>query len=130
MKNTEKEIELSNGKKYTVLELLNVVYKQYRDLFKRDLIHSLHDLLWQVMINKIYKEQGKICFHVNVRPEGNEIVVAFESGGYRGTGLYFVSRNYNETCSYCDKINEWVFQLNKKEVMIMVSKSMQPLVAD
>jgi hypothetical protein len=100
--------------------------KEYFDHFKtgEPQYRSFHDLLWQIHVNKM-TEDSLVLFHVNVEPDGNKLVIAYESGGYKNTGVVFTSENYNECCDIVEKINERFFGYDTKEQSKIIAVSMQ-----
>lgn len=88
---------------------------------------SFHDLLWQIAINGMLDDEKEpVVFTVNVRGDfGNELVLAYSSGGYKSTGVYFISNNYSDCYDLSEEINSYFFQIDKKEQMQLISKSMR-----
>lgn len=75
------------------------------------------------MINESLKNE-KVCFYVNVLSYKNELLIAYESGGYKSTGIYFTSNNFGECCETSEKLSEKVFGLTKSQCTKLISKSM------
>lgn len=87
---------------------------------------SFHDVLWQIAINGMLDDEKEpVIFSVNVMGEhGNELVLAFASGGFKGTGVYFVNDNYNKCSDIAEEITSLFFQIDKEEQMKCMSRSM------
>lgn len=101
---------------------LNEAYKKFNKLFRID-TRSFHDLLWQIIVNETFK--GRVfCLHVVVEEDGNHLVVAFASGGYQKTGVYFNDVDYNKCCDIVEGINEAAFKLSIEDTNLIVSNSM------
>lgn len=75
---------------------------------------TITDLLWQILVNEIYKNDN-VCFHVDVLSENYELIVAFEIGGFKRTNIFFKSEDYNECCEICARLSEKVFNLTKEQ---------------
>lgn len=110
-------------------KLCSDIRKEYNEHFKTGKIQyrSFHDLLWQIAINGMLDNEDNepVSFHVDVTGKfGNQLVLAYSSGGYKNTGVYFVSSNYNECCDIAEKINERFFKIDKEEQMRLINKSM------
>lgn len=109
------------------IEKSNKVVIDYRDNFTPpDYINSFNtfsNLIWQIVVNEIYKNE-KVCFYVDVMSEKNSLIVAFEIGGYKKTGVNFIQDNFNFCIDLCDKLNEEVFGLSKEETVKLVNTSM------
>jgi hypothetical protein len=90
-------------------EKLNKIYSEYKQYFETDVLKSsIHNLLWQIMINKAY--QGKnIAFHPNISNEGTEMVIADEQGCFYHTHLFFLDSDYNKCCDISEKLSIEVF---------------------
>jgi hypothetical protein len=108
----------------TNVERVNEAYDEYNDNFERSPITgSFHNALWQLLINEVHK--GHVfCFWVVVGSEGNQLVVAFGTGGYQETGIYFKSSNFNECCSVVEGINQSAFNLDVDDTNYIVANSM------
>ena len=87
---------------------------------------SFHDMLWNIIVKRsLEDEKEPVIFHVNVMGEhGNELVFAYASGGFRGTGVYFISAIYTTCCDVVEKLNEKLFQIDIKEQTKLLNKSM------
>lgn len=107
---------------------LSNLKKEYNHNFKSGgiLFRSFHDLLWQIAINGMLEdEKDPVIFHVDVTAKnGNELILAFSSGGYKKTGVYFVNEDYSKCCDIAEEINEKFFQIDKDEQMELMAKSM------
>ena len=107
----------------TVSEL----YKKFKDYFKADPLEyrSLHDLLWQIAVNRVLEdEKDPIIFHPNVTARGNEMVLAYASGGYKSTGVFFTSDNWSDCHDVATEINSLFFQIDDMEQRKIMVKSM------
>lgn len=75
---------------------------------------SIHDLLWQINNNGMLdSEKEPVIFHVDVTNEGNEVVLAFYSGGYKQTGVFFIENDYRKCCDIIEELNEVFFDISK-----------------
>lgn len=108
------------------IKFLSELRKQYGGKFESE-HRSLHDLLWQIAINGMLDmAKEPVLFHVNVCGEfGNELVLAFTSGGYNSTGVYFKEGRYDICCDIAEELNSLFFQIDKDEQVKFISKSMQ-----
>ncbi len=98
--------------------------RKYLSYFNQE-HRSFHDLLWQIAINGMLEDEKRhVIFHVDVTPEGNQLVLAYESGGYKNTGVYFISENYNDCCNIVEQINEEFFQIDKDRQVKIIGQSM------
>lgn len=106
---------------------LTGIAKKYNGYFKTNdpKCRSLHDLLWQIVIKEMLKDEKEpVLFHNIISEYENELVLAYSSGGYKSTGVYFINQNYNSSVDLTEKLNEDFFQIDKKEQMELISKSM------
>ena len=110
------------------VKLCSDLRAKYNNYFKTGevFLRSFHDLLWQIAVNRCFKTvECPIIFHINAAVEhGNELVLAFESGGYRNTGVYFIDSNYDNCIDIAEELNELFFKVDKKDQMIIMRKSM------
>lgn len=110
------------------MKLCSDIRKKYNEHFKTGGIQyrSFHDLLWQISVNRILEsEKEPVLFHVDVTGAyGNQLILAHSSGGYKNTGVYFVSEKYGECCDISEELNEIFFQIDKDEQVKLIGKSM------
>lgn len=88
---------------------------------------SFHDLLWQIAINGMLDDEKEpVIFHLDVTGEnGNELVLAFQSGGFKRTGVFFIEGDYNKCSDVLEEINEMFFEFNRDTQMSIIGKSMK-----
>lgn len=108
------------------VKLVNQLTKEYGQYFKTGVFRGFNDLLRQIAVYRVLEnEKEPVIFHVNVMGEhGNEMVLAYSTGGYKPTGIYFIDNNYNTCQDIAEELNEVFFQVDKEEQMKIISKSM------
>lgn len=102
------------------------IREKFNGNFKSE-FRSFHDLLWQIAINGMLdNEEEPVIFHLDVTGNsGNELVLAFQSGGFKRTGVFFIEGNYDECSKVVEEINEMFFEVDHDSQMRIISKSMQ-----
>lgn len=104
-------------------ELVKRFFEKFLEPDYKTTFHTLSDLLWQILVNEVYKDE-RVCFYVDVTTEHNSLIIAYEIGGFKKTGIYFASDNYNESADICDELNKEVFGLTEEQSAKMLNISM------
>lgn len=103
-------------------EILNVV----KDHFKTNTICSIHNFLWQTIVNRVHAK-NKITLYSTI-VDGKETLVKILTGkkGYINTGVEFkASLPYDVVKTTVDFLNKKLFNQTPDESHILVAKSFQ-----
>ncbi len=101
------------------IDKLNYLYEKYGHQ-----VHSLHDLLWQLLMNEKFIDR---VITLTVIVGNNEIGIA-EKGlrGYTPTPAMFITQMYTEAAEICYELNAELFGQSKEESLMIVLNSMKP----
>lgn len=104
---------------------LNSIYEEYKDYFVKDPFVSFHDILWQIMINEIHKDNVK-CFYGTIDSDGQNVLalVIENKDGYIPVAFFKGEINLVSVENLANELSEKVFGLNKDECMKIVNSSM------
>lgn len=109
----------------TVKKDVDAIYNTNKEAFE-DSTPSFHNLLWQILINDIFKGK-RIAFSPVLRDGKWEIGIATEGEkGYTPTGIVFKNQGRDQAIWVCEDLNLEVFDLSIKEAMLIVASSMRP----
>jgi hypothetical protein len=110
------------------MDICSKLRSEYNHNFKSDplITRSFHDLLWQINVNGMLDTEEKpVLFHVDVLGEhGTELILAYSSGGFKRTSVYFVSDDYNHCSDIAEELNEKFFGFDEPTQMRLISLSM------
>jgi len=97
--------------------LLNKIYKSYKDLFAQ----GFHNLLWQIMINE--KHADKV-FTACYTGAGLELVIADPKGGYIPALCIFNDNiTYEKANDFAEDVSKSVFSIDENEVLNRILNS-------
>ena len=99
-----------------VVDLLNTVYDKYKEYFQQS---DLHNVLWQVMINKVHEDVGQRVLIPVTDMQNNDIRLAL---GVKGQpGVIVTPANFSDGMNLKDakdivtNLNRDIFFLTKEE---------------
>lgn len=102
---------------------LNVIYEANRRFF-RNTLPGLHDRLWKIMVNEQFKDK-EAAFITHISSGQYELGIAIKNEpGFIPTGLIFNEMDYNDAEAVTMNLNEFVFELTPKNMLIIQLSSM------
>lgn len=90
------------------LKWFNRIHKKFNKHFEEILLSTLHNLLWQVIINQTMKGKS-VVFYPVVTENGYEMVIACSTGGYNETGVLFSEKSWDKCNTICEQISLLAF---------------------
>lgn len=107
-----------------ILEKFNAIHKAHKSEFKSS-IFSLHNLLWQILINERFSNR-MVAFTPVIREGETQIAIAeFNVSGYVPTAVAFENPDFDSANDICDQLNEEVFGLNEDTAVRITFSSMR-----
>jgi len=111
-------------KQMKTTEKLNKIYKQYKDNFQNVLPQSLHNALWQIMVNNAYAGKLK-CFYATPHKKDTCLclVVANEKG-FIPVAYFKKELTLNDCEKFAYEIGLKVFGVDEKAADDIIFSSM------
>lgn len=111
-------------------EEFNRIYAKFSKYFEEKQMYSLHNLLWQLIINGTWRNRTVVVHPVfPAEPQPWQYELAFVEKGGKGyfrmyTGFKPEITNYNKAVDVCEELTEEVFDIHGEEYDSIVARSM------
>ena len=110
----------------TVADKFQALYTEVEFVFDHTKIFTIHNLLWQIMVNEVHKHKVKALTPV-YREGGLEVAIATENeSGYNPTGVMFkAGTEYKDAMDICHIINLKAYGWSEDKSIEIITSSMR-----
>lgn len=108
------------------VENFNRIFDKYEDKFGDKSLYSMHNFLWQIIINEKWNNAAITCFCAVFGEGGYEIgICERDKSGYNRMRVPFKTKNYDDAVQIARELSGDVYGHTYEEVNQMISSTMR-----